>query len=577
MTRNAGTGGRRDWSRSVIYQVYPRSFSDSNGDGIGDLRGLTSRLDYLSALGVDIVWICPVYASPNRDNGYDISDYRAIHPDFGTMADFDAMLAAMHARGMRLMMDLVVNHTSDAHAWFEAAKSSRDDPHHDFYIWADAAQGCAPNNWEAAFGGSAWTWNAATREYYLHLFSHHQPDLNWDNPRVRAEVYALMRFWLDKGVDGFRMDVVTLIAKPRDASGRLPDAPRTRAGDLQPAFDLVSNCPRLLDYLGEMKREVLDHYDVVTVGEAPGISPERARLLTDARHGPLDMLFQFDHVDIDTQPGRSKWHLRAFSVDALRDSLSHWQAALADHGWNSLYFNNHDQPRAVSRFGDDVRWRDRSAKMLGLLLHGMKGTPFVYQGEELGMRNAQFSDIRQCRDVESLNFYHDAIERQGWNVQQALHAIRAKGRDNARTPMRWNCAANAGFSAGVPWMEVPPDDPDVNAETEMADPDSVFHFYRRLIALRRTCLALVEGRYELLLPDHPDVFAYARRHAGADLLVLCNMCGREVAFAWSAPAVVLLANTDRTRLPDQGDLVLEPYEAVLAVQVREPVERAAAA
>ena len=390
----------RDWKRGVVYQIYPRSFQDSNGDGIGDLPGITSRLDYLQQLGVDVVWLSPVYASPQDDNGYDISDYRAIAPEFGTMADFEQMLAAMHARGIRLMMDLVVNHSSDEHEWFRQARSSRDNPYHDYYLWAEPkADGSPPNNWEAAFQGSVWEWNEATGEYYLHMFSRKQPDLNWENPQLRAEVYALMRFWLDKGVDGFRMDVINMISKPWNADGSLPDAPVVREGFLQPSFGMTCNGPRLLEFLREMRREVLDHYDTITVGEAPLATVQQGRDITHPETGALDMLFQFEHMDLDSVGGHvmGKWAARPLDLRELKRTMGRWQDELHGRGWNSLYLSNHDQPRPVSRFGDDGRYRVESAKMLATWLHGMQGTPYIYQGEELGMSNVAFERIEDYR------------------------------------------------------------------------------------------------------------------------------------------------------------------------------------
>lgn len=511
------------WQRSVVYQIYPRSFCDSNGDGVGDLPGVTSRLDHLQRLGVDVVWLSPVYRSPNDDNGYDISDYRSINEEFGTMADFDRMLEAMHERGLRLMMDLVVNHTSDEHDWFLQARSSRDNPFHDFYIWHEPVDGREPNNWGSVFGGSAWTWNEATGEYYLHLFSPRQPDLNWENPRLRREVHALMRFWLDKGVDGFRMDVINMISKPWGSDGRLPDAPVVQPGFVQPAVGLATNGPRLMEYLLEMRREVLSHYDSITVGEAPCATPELALDITDREHGALDMLFQFDHMDLDTQPGQAKWALKALDLRDLKRTLGRWQDALSDRGWNSLYWCNHDQPRCVSRFGDDGRWRVESAKMLATLLHGMQGTPYVYQGEELGMTNFPFESVEQCRDIETLNMVREAVGERGMDMAAVMRSVRAKGRDNARTPMQWSSGPQAGFTRGTPWLAVNPNHVEINAERAWADEHSVLHHYRRLIALRRECPALVHGRHALLLPEHPQVYAYTRTLPEERLLVICNV------------------------------------------------------
>jgi oligo-1,6-glucosidase len=516
------------WLTSTVYQIYPRSFCDSNGDGIGDLPGIASRLDHLQALGIDVVWLSPVYASPNDDNGYDISDYTAIHPEFGTMADFDAMLAAMHSRGIRLVMDLVVNHTSDEHAWFQQARSARSNRFHDFYIWADPVGEREPTNWESFFGGSAWEWNAATGEYFLHMFSRRQPELNWDHPPLRQAVFDVMRFWLAKGVDGFRMDVINLISKHRGADGRLPDAPVTRPGFLQSGFALVADGPRLLEHLQEMRRDVLDAFDTLAIGECPGIGLAMAQALTDRRpatRGPLDMVFQFEHVNLDEQPGQGKWALKPLRLPDLKRSLAQWQHALHGSGWNSLYWCNHDQPRVVSRYGCDGAFRVQSAKMLATCLHGLQGTPFVYQGEELGMTNYPFARPDDCRDIETLNMLADAVGRRGEDLGVVMQRVRAKGRDNARTPMQWTAGAQAGFSSGTPWLAVHPNHVDVNAEAALADPDSVFHHHRRLIALRRELPVLVHGRFTLLWPDHPAVFGYTRSLGAAQLLVLCNFSG----------------------------------------------------
>jgi len=559
------------WQSSVVYQIYPRSFCDSNGDGIGDLPGITSKLDYLKTLGVDIVWLSPIYQSPNDDNGYDISDYRAIMPEFGTMQDFEHMLEQMHARGIRLMMDLVVNHTSDEHEWFRQARLSRDNPYHDFYIWADPVEGREPNhptNWEAAFNGSVWEWNEPTGEYFLHMFSKRQPDLNWENPRVRREVHNLMRFWLDKGVDGFRMDVINMISKPWQPDGTLPDAPRVRPGFLQPGFGMSLNGPRLQDFLLEMKQEVLRHYDCVTVGEAPGATTELARVITDREQGALDMLFQFEHMHLDAQPGQSKWHLKALDLSDLKVTLSRWQDDLAESGWNSLYLNNHDQPRSLSRFGCDGQYRVESAKMLATLIHGMKGTPYVYQGEELGMTNFPFQSIEECQDIETLNMYADAVTGRGIDRAEVMQAVRAKGRDNSRTPMQWTTAPHGGFSTGIPWLAVNPNFTEINAAAAVADEESVYHYYRSLIELRREMPVLVHGQYALLDAENPDVYVYARALGDERLLVICNFRAREATIATPSDIVgrayrrVLGNWPERSRDASQT-LALRPFEALM--------------
>ena len=553
-----------DHRDAVVYQIYPRSFCDSNGDGVGDLPGITRRLDHLQALGVNVVWLSPVFASPQDDNGYDISDYRAIAPEFGTLADFDAMLAAMHARGIRLMMDLVVNHSSDEHPWFQAARSSRDNPFHDYYIWreprtierspGDPAAGppqggvsplggqrpapaaergghTPPTNWEAAFNGSVWEWNAATGEYYLHMFSRKQPDLNWENPRLRAEVYAIMRFWLDRGVDGFRMDVINMISKPWQTDGSLPDAPMVRDGFLQPGFALSCNGPRLHGFLAEMRREVLDHYPgCITVGEAPLATVDVGRALTHPDTGALNMLFQFEHMDVDSVGGHvnGKWALKAMDLRDLKACMQRWQDGLDGQGWNSLYLSNHDQPRPVSRFGDDsATHRVASAKMLGTWLHGLQGTPYVYQGEELGMTNVAFPSISDYQDIEIRNHWRTAVHERGEAPEAVLRSIHAKGRDNARTPMPWQGdAPEAGFTTGKPWLALNPNWREINADVALQDPDSVFHHYRRLIALRRAHPVLSRGRSTQLLPDHAQLSVVLREWESERWLVVCNWSGQ---------------------------------------------------
>ncbi len=562
------------WKHSVVYQIYPRSFCDSNGDGIGDLPGITSKLGHLQQLGVDVVWLSPVYASPNDDNGYDISDYRAIHPEFGSMADFDAMLAAMRSRGIKLMMDLVVNHSSDEHAWFQQARLSRDNPYHDHYIWREPRQqavpgaphGHEPNNWQAAFGGSVWQWNEATGEYYLHMFSPKQPDLNWDNPRLRAEVWDVMRFWLAKGVAGFRMDVINMISKPPG----FPDARLVQPGFLQPGFGLVTNGPRLLEHLREMKAEVLQHHDTITVGEAPLATTLQGVQITNPETGALNMLFQFEHMELDAQPGAGKWALKALDLRELKATMMRWQDALHGNGWNSLYLSNHDQPRQVSRFGDDKLWRVESAKMLATWLHLQQGTPYIYQGEELGMANTPFASVDELRDIESINFYRAAVQGRGEDAALVLHAIGAKGRDNARTPMAWkggpNAGPNAGFSTGTPWIKLQPDCQSVNAEQAVADPDSVFHHYRRLIELRRAHPVIVDGRTALLLPEHRQLYAYTRTLGRQVLLVVCNFSADTPHFAWPQAlrqgcCRLLIANLPVPDTAAHSGFDLRPFEA----------------
>ncbi|MFL6130055.1 MAG: glycoside hydrolase family 13 protein [Mycobacteriales bacterium] len=515
------------WKTAVVYQVYPRSFADSDGDGIGDLAGVLSRLDHLSALGVDVIWLSPVYPSPWDDGGYDIRDYQDIDPTFGTLADFDRLLCEVHRRGLKLVLDLVVNHTSDEHPWFVASRSGRDDPKRDWYWWqppryglAAGQPGAEPTNWQSFFSGSAWQLDEATGEYYLHLFSPRQPDLNWENAEVRQAVYAMMRWWLDRGVDGFRMDVINMISK----DPALPDAHALPGEPAGQGAEHFLGRPRLHDFLQEMHREVFAPYGdrLLTVGEMPGVTVDEARLFTDPRRGELDMVFQFEHVGLDQ--GASKWDLRPLDLRELKASMARWQAGLADVGWNSLYWDNHDQPRVVSRFGDDGEHRVASAKTLGTVLHLHHGTPYVYQGEELGMTNSPFAAIGDFRDIESVNHYAAAVAA-GAAPDDVLVALRAKGRDNARTPMQWDSSAHAGFSTGEPWLPVNPNYPEINAEAARVDPDSVFHHYRRLIELRHTEPVVAYGEFTMLLPDDERVYAFTRSYQGVQLLVLANLAG----------------------------------------------------
>lgn len=578
-----------DFRTAVVYQIYPRSFCDSNGDGVGDLPGITARLDHLQALGVNVVWLSPIYASPQDDNGYDISDYRAIAPEFGTLADFDAMLAAMHQRGIRLMMDLVVNHSSDEHAWFQQARSSRDNPWHDHYIWREPRIGDdghrqPPTNWEAAFNGSVWEWNEATGEYYLHMFSRKQPDLNWETPRLRSEVYDIMRFWLDRGVDGFRMDVINMISKPWREDGSLPDAPVVRPGFLQPGFALSCNGPRLHEFLAEMRREVLDHYPgCITVGEAPLATVEEGRALTHPTTGALNMLFQFEHMDLDSIGSHvsGKWALKPLDLRDMKRTMQRWQDALDGQGWNSLYLSNHDQPRPVSRFGDDSpAHRVASAKMLGTWLHGFQGTPYVYQGEELGMTNVAFASVDDYQDIEIRNYWRTAVHERGEDPAHVLRSIHAKGRDNARTPMPWCAdAPQAGFTKGTPWLQLNANWPEVNAQSAQQDPDSVFHHYRRLIALRQQHPILALGQTTLLLPEHTHIYVVLRQWQNQRWLILSNWSDAIHAVDLphdlvTRPAQLLLGNGPARRgLADErhhGDatialntLQLQPWEALI--------------
>lgn len=559
MAADSVAHGSQEWWRSaVVYQVYPRSFADSDGDGIGDLAGLTARLDHLAGLGVDVLWLSPVYPSPQADNGYDISDYQDIDPVFGDLAAFDRLLAAVHERGMKLVMDLVVNHTSDEHPWFLESRDPAS-PKRDWYWWRAPRDGREPNNWGSFFSGSAWTRDGASDAYYLHLFSPKQPDLNWENPDLRQAVYAMMRWWLDRGVDGFRMDVVNLISK----DPALPDGVLRGDGlfgDGSPHFVCG---PRIHEYLQEMHREVLARCPgrLLTVGEMPGVTVEQARLFTDPLRAELDMVFQFEHVGLDH--GRDKFDPGPLRLTDLKASLGRWQTGLADVGWNSLYWNNHDQPRVVSRFGDDSpRHRTRSATMLATVLHLHRGTPYVYQGEELGMANAPLRTIEDFRDIESLNHYAQAL-RAGAQPEDVLPGLRAMGRDNARTPMQWDASPQAGFTTGTPWLPVNPDHTEINAAAARANPDSVYHHYRRLIALRHSEPAVVHGDFTMLLPDDERIYAFTRAFGGTTLLVVGNFTGDQVTAelpaGWES-AELVLDNGPSVAAPP-GRLVLAPWEA----------------
>jgi oligo-1,6-glucosidase len=561
-----------DWRRWIVYQVYPRSFADSDGDGVGDLRGVLARLDYLQRLGVDVIWLSPVYRSPMDDNGYDISDYTDIDPLFGTLADLDELLAELHARGMRLVMDLVVNHTSDEHPWFLESRSSRDNPKRDWYWWRDprpgatpGTPGAEPTNWESYFSGPTWTFDEAAGQYYLHLFSRKQPDLNWENPEVRQAIYAMMRWWLDRGVDGFRMDVIDMISKDT----ALPDT-TPRPGSLYgPGTQYFICGPRNHEFLQEMYREVFAGRDahVLTVGEMPGVTIPQAVLFTAPERNELDMVFQFEHVQLDI--GANKFDLRPLHLPDLKASMAAWQAGLAGRGWNSLYFGNHDQPRSLSRFGDDrPAHRVASAKTLATVLHLHQGTPYVYQGDELGMANSPFAAIADYRDIEALNFYAEAAGRAGADLPALLLAMARLSRDQGRTPVQWDASPGAGFTTGTPWIAVNPDHAQVNAAAEIGDPDSVFEHYRQLIALRHADSVVTDGDFELLLPEHPAIWAFLRRGAGAELLVAANFSAAAVKAplplddGWAA-AKVVLANLPGDPLRPPPDLELRPWESLV--------------
>ena len=494
------------WKNSVIYQIYPRSFADSNGDGIGDIKGITQHLDYLKELGVDVIWLSPVYQSPNDDNGYDISDYQAIMEDFGTMEDFDEMLSEMHKRGIKLVMDLVVNHTSDEHPWFVESRKSKDNPYRDYYIWKEGKNGKEPNNWGACFGGSAWEYDKETEMYYLHCFSKKQPDLNWENEKVRKEVFDMMTWWCEKGVDGFRMDVISMISK----TPAYPDGVSHNGlyGDFGP---FVCNGPHVHEYLQEMNQKVLSKYDLITVGEASGVTVEEAKKYANLDGTELNMVFQFEHTDI-TSGKNGKWTDERFKLRDLRKILNKWQTELEGKAWNSLYWDNHDQPRAVSRFGNDgPMYRELSAKMLATCLHLMKGTPYIYQGEEIGMTNAYFNKLEDYRDIESIHAFEELTENGLLTEEEMMSALKAISRDNARTPMQWDDSENAGFTTGTPWIKVNPNYLQINAKAALKDKDSVFYYYQKLIQMRKEYEIIVDGIFEGLLEDDENIYAYRRK------------------------------------------------------------------
>lgn len=517
------------WKNAVIYQIYPRSFQDSNGDGIGDLAGIIQRLGYLESLGIDAIWLSPVYRSPQDDNGYDISDYCDIDPMFGTLAGMDDLIAEAKKHHIRIIMDLVLNHSSDEHRWFQEAKKSRDNPYHDYYVWRDGVEGTPPNKMRAAFGGSAWTWVPEVGQYYFHQFSIKQPDLNWDNPALRQELYKAIRFWMDKGVGGFRLDVIDQIAK-------------------DPDLGITSNGPMLHAYIRELNANTFGGTDLVTVGEAWGANVRNAPIFSDPRGKEFSMVFQFEHIGLDQIPGKAKWDLAPLQLSALKEVLTKWQVGLHGKGWNSLFWNNHDLPRIVSRWGNDGAYRQESAKMLATLLHGMQGTPYIYQGEELGMTNVAFPTIDDYRDIETLNMYRERTQA-GYSEADILRSLHAKSRDNARTPMQWDATTNAGFTDGTPWLQVNPNYTAINAADEVADAGSVFHYYQALIRLRKQYPIFSEGDFTLLFADHPALFAYQRRLDDQVMTVLCNFYKEPLTLPADAVAplpldTLLLGNYD---------------------------------
>ena len=542
------------WQRAVVYQVYPKSFQDSDGDGIGDIPGITRRLPYLAKLGIDVIWLSPVYASPMDDNGYDISDYRAIAPVFGTMEDFDTMLSTAHSLGIKIVMDLVANHTSDEHRWFLESRSSRDNPYRDYYYWQDPVDGHEPSNMGGVFGGSIWEWDEATGQYYLHCFSKKQPDLNWENPRVRDEVYSLMDFWLAKGVDGFRMDVIGMIAKdtsfPSGQPGPSGYAP----------LDALIVDEGVHPWLREMRQRVLSKYDTMTVGEVSGATVETACKYANLDGSELSMVFQFEHTNLTGSRELGKWSTSKPQLIDLKRVFDRWECGLEGRAWNSLFWDNHDQPRAVSRWANDAsEWRELSAKMLATCLHLMKGTPYVYQGEELGMTNFPFEDMSLIDDLEAHDAYRMLTQDCGWTHEHAMEAMRTVCRDNARTPMQWDATPKAGFTTGDPWLPVNPNTAEINAAAQLDDPNSVFAHYQRLIALRHESDLVVQGSFRMLMPESEELFVYERELSEQRMLVVCNFCSRELPF--EAPACYEGAARVAENYADEGPAgVLRPYE-----------------
>jgi oligo-1,6-glucosidase len=514
---------RRWWKETVVYQIYPRSFKDSNGDGIGDLKGITEKLNYLKLLGIGVIWLSPIYQSPNDDNGYDISDYQNIMDEFGTMQDFDELLKEAHKRDIKIIMDLVVNHTSDEHVWFTESRKSKENPYRDYYIWREGKEeGVCPNNWGSCFSGPAWEYDQETEMYYLHLFSRKQPDLNWENPNVRKEVYEMMDWWCQKGIDGFRMDVISMISKDQS----YPDGPLKDGlyGDFSP---YTIHGPRVHEFLKEMNRNVLSRYDLMTVGETAGVTVEEARKYSGEDEHELNMVFHFEHVESDGEVG--KWTDKKPDLKKLKKVFNKWQTELEGCAWNSLYWDNHDQPRAVSRFGNDSeKYRELSAKMLATCLHLMKGTPYIYQGEELGMTNFPFEDISQFKDIESLNAYRELVDGGMVGPEKMMDYLREKSRDHARTPMQWNEDPHAGFTSGTPWIQVNPNYKEINADRQLSNGKSVFYYYKKLIELRKKHDMIVYGSYEPILEEDPNIFAYIRRWEEEKLLVLCNFTELEL-------------------------------------------------
>ena len=535
------------WHRSVVYQIYPRSFKDTKGNGVGDLRGIIEKLDYLKELGIDVIWLSPVYKSPMDDNGYDISDYQDIAPEFGTMADMDELIEQANHRGIRILMDLVVNHTSDEHPWFLEAKKSKDNPYRDYYIWRDPAEDSGvPNELNSTFSGTAWQYDETTGQYYLHLFSKRQPDLNWENPKLREEVYQMMNFWLEKGIGGFRMDVIDLIGKEIDHL-------------------VTGNGPQLHPYLQEMNQASFGNYDVLTVGETWGATPEIAKLYSNPSRHELSMVFQFEHVSIDWHPQEGKWRPTTFDFIKFKEILSKWQTSLKGEGWNSLFWNNHDLPRIVSRWGNDQEYRVQTAKMFASLLHLMQGTPYIYQGEEIGMTNVHFDSLGEYNDIEIHQFYRDNLQK-GYTHEQMMEAIWRNGRDNARTPMQWDESEHAGFTNGTPWLKVNPNYKMINVQQALEDKQSIFYHYKKLIELRKNSKysdTIIYGDYQLLLPNDHQVFAYTREDNDYKLLVVANFSEEEIATTFENEVKELILSNYNDSSLDLSNLKLRPYETIV--------------
>lgn len=532
------------WKKAVVYQIYPKSFQDSNGDGFGDLQGIIKRLDYLETLGINAIWLSPVFKSPQADNGYDISDYRDIDPTFGSLDDMEELINEAKKHNIRIMMDLVLNHSSNEHRWFKEAKKSKDNPYHDYYIWRDGDEGVPPSDMKACFGGNAWEYVPEIGQYYFHQFLPEQPDLNWENPKVRRAIYDMILWWMDKGVGGFRLDVIDQIAK-------------------EPDKRITINGPRLQEYFKELSRETFQKGDLITVGEAWGADTERAKLYSNPDGSEFSMVFQFEHIGLDQKEGGEKWDLAPLPFKKLKKIMAHWQNELYNCGWNSLFWDNHDLPRIVSRWGNDREYRVESAKMLAILLHGMQGTPYIYQGEELGMTNVQY-DIEDYKDCEIINMYHERLEK-GYSKDEIMKSIYAKGRDNARTPMQWDDSANAGFTTGTPWIKVNDNYDKINAKSQVDDPDSIFSCYKKLVQLRKDYPVFVDGKFTLLLEDDENIFAYSRKNEEKTMIVVCNFFDKEIPMPLAKECEgmeVLISN-----YKDTSDMsVLRPYEARMYIR-----------